>query len=1825
MSTRLGEWASSTESDHCFPSEVITQQPCSFYNGNFSSSIWGTPPAPPLWRDSPPSSYSSYSSAHDNAAGLSSFAQHNMGPGTSCKNEPATEQGKRDANWTGIGFHTGKQALASSPFTFGLPTSCSAQSSSYACHDSLHSGPSFSQSNSAAKIADASKCGRTVIGSSMMPGETSNECFGKGRASSLEELSKGWTAMLQAQAGLSGSLDGSVGSLAGDPAAANDSQQPLQHADCNNVADADIPRTLVHDRQSAQQSGAGPDLAQFHPTQFRNDEKDDLGTFVFGSSASGMIFNVGFSQQKGLNSPTLGSRPTSSLASIKGRKHNNSIKRRGAAGLTSRTSQPGAFKCDMDSSSSSSSFLKFTMGVSDANCSRFSKPCYQATFNAKSKSQHAQDIAIKLSASHASSLREENSHKDCFSAAASRNGMRYSNSFDRKSERRETSSQEAFWEELSKTSSQTERISEEPKLTEYNLNSAGKLSVEDARERTAKTGRLGEEMKRQKENQEPNFSFGSQNGTKPFVFGSYRATCNTRQTMSPSDEIIKNERSLRGTKDSKAFELLSAKLGQRIANLGKFHGDLANQQTVHEGIKNHSASDSSLSRFGKDEKSKDKATCRSGDGADEYEKRDTLHSAIDDIREQLTKLGRFDTEKQVLKDKTDTGRLFSNGSTNGIAWEHAIRELCDQILNLAHCDNKREEETAKCSASEAHYGDFNNSSSILGAVDVLTKQIAKLNSTVIGENENEHASSRNQHCVNFTESVEELCERIKTLDKLNEERSDHNTYSTVKDRTDVVQEAFVFTACCTTAQKDSDSSHSHRSKAFVNNSAKQAESSRFYSAVNPFTARQPTVAEPFAATQPTMANPSTAGQPSSISEQQAEPSRFYTDSDSSHSHRSKAFVNNSAKQAESSRFYPAVNPFTARQPTVAEPFAATQPTMANPFTAGQPSSISEQKAESSRFYTAVNPFTARQPTVAEPFAATQSTMANPFTAGQPSSISEQQAEFSRFYPAVNPFTARQSTVAEPFAATQPTMANPFTAGQPSSISEQPSVINPFTAGQPSSISEKLFSFERLSGVNNANAGSSAEAFEFRGKGPLRERNMRRKNGRAFPNFRTCEKPDLAGSRKSAHLSSTIHSPGSPMEFSPCANKGSPPSPMVPSSETEQEFVRMPSVSKLEEVVSMYVEEIRIATSNLTVGNKQGCRYSERASGETNPFVLPQRKGTWKRAPRKGTAVFVSTEDLSTKRQSTNEPQMNYGGFDKGMARSFSPLTDLKGVSSRGGPQRHTVWNSSCGHFQNEKVENCTEFNTDEKAKDEKCPSIARGTSASLLATKCAAAEQTCEKWRLRGNQAYAKGDYEKAEDCYTRGVSSVSKGDTSESCIRSSMLCYSNRAATRMAVGRIREALADCEQAIMLDSNFLRARLRAASCHLALGESGAASVLFTECWRLAKEKSILDSKLMEEALDGVKKCQNYDSSLEKASKLLEEEPSTDALTALQLLNEALAVSPFSEATQDMKAQALFSLRRFEDVLQFCQKTLPPAEENHGAFHHDGSFQKQSVSVNLWRWRMCGKALFQLGRLDESLSLLTRYEEATCALSSDQHANTESMATTLNLIHYVLRHKAAGNEAFQAGRHTEALEHYSTALSCNSESRPYNAVCLCNRAAASQALGHIADAIADCSRAIVLDASYAKAISRRATLHEIIRDFGQTCNDLQRLINLLEKQETIASSPKITRSASKSVLELRQAQERLDKATKEMKKDCAVDHYLILGLDVSCSASDIKKAYRKAALKHHPDKQFDAAFAGGNFTESSKIRKVATFPENQCASMVDYIIESRCGTFNMGPI
>ncbi|KAM0008904.1 putative DnaJ domain, tetratricopeptide-like helical domain superfamily [Helianthus debilis subsp. tardiflorus] len=436
------------------------------------------------------------------------------------------------------------------------------------------------------------------------------------------------------------------------------------------------------------------------------------------------------------------------------------------------------------------------------------------------------------------------------------------------------------------------------------------------------------------------------------------------------------------------------------------------------------------------------------------------------------------------------------------------------------------------------------------------------------------------------------------------------------------------------------------------------------------------------------------------------------------------------------------------------------------------------------------------------------------------------------------------------------------------------------------------------------------------------------------------------------------------------------------------------------------------------------------------------------------------------------------------------------------------------------------------------------TSSSLSSSK--AAEEACEKWRLRGNQAYSNGDLAKAEDCYTQGLNSISENEKSTSCLRALMLCYSNRAAARMSTGRMKEALEDCLMAAAIDPNFLKVQVRAAHCYLAMGEIENAKQQYMKCLQFRNDNSA-DGKVIAEASEGLEKVQKVLDCIDQCTDLLQRRASEDLESALRLINDALHISTCSNKLLQMKADSLFMLRRYEEVIQILTSDKADTPANS--------------SSRTWRSHLIIKSYFYLGRLDEALEFINKQESAI------------PLADT---IRELLSHKMAGNEAYKSGKHSEAVEHYTAALSCSVESRPFVSVCFCNRAAAYRALGQITDGIADCSLAIALDPNYLKAISRRASLYEMIRDYGQAAKDLQRLVSLLTTQvEKGAVSGALDNLSC--INELKQTQIQLSNVEMESRKGIPLNAYLILGVESTASAADIKKAYRKAALKHHPDK------------------------------------------------
>ncbi|KAJ4802192.1 DnaJ [Rhynchospora pubera] len=436
--------------------------------------------------------------------------------------------------------------------------------------------------------------------------------------------------------------------------------------------------------------------------------------------------------------------------------------------------------------------------------------------------------------------------------------------------------------------------------------------------------------------------------------------------------------------------------------------------------------------------------------------------------------------------------------------------------------------------------------------------------------------------------------------------------------------------------------------------------------------------------------------------------------------------------------------------------------------------------------------------------------------------------------------------------------------------------------------------------------------------------------------------------------------------------------------------------------------------------------------------------------------------------------------------------------------------------------------------------------------------EACEKWRMRGNQAYADGRLQKAEEYYTRGINSITPEERSGSCVRALMLCYSNRAATRMSLGRMKEAFVDCLIALENDQGFLRARVRAANCLLALGEVEEAVKYYNQCI----QSDGVDSKILTEAREGLVKAEKLTQYVDEAMQLLQKGTSAEVTRLLELISDAMLIGTNSDNLMEMKAKALLLLRRYEEVIQLCDQSSDLAEKNSNLG------RSGARDPRLWRWALVAKSYFYLGKLEETLQVLKKYDEVK---PIDERC--PEIYPSPAVIGELLRLKASGNEAFQAGRYAEAIESYTGALTYNGSSRPFSAICLANRAAAYQAQGQIMDAIADCSIAIALDPNYAKAISRRATLYETIRDYGQALSDLHKLIALLEKQSHATQLGK----SSKANTELHRTSARLSSMEEEARRRTPLNMYLILGIEPTSSTADIKKAYRKAALRHHPDK------------------------------------------------
>lgn len=357
----------------------------------------------------------------------------------------------------------------------------------------------------------------------------------------------------------------------------------------------------------------------------------------------------------------------------------------------------------------------------------------------------------------------------------------------------------------------------------------------------------------------------------------------------------------------------------------------------------------------------------------------------------------------------------------------------------------------------------------------------------------------------------------------------------------------------------------------------------------------------------------------------------------------------------------------------------------------------------------------------------------------------------------------------------------------------------------------------------------------------------------------------------------------------------------------------------------------------------------------------------------------------------------------------------------------------------------------------------------------------------------------------------------------SNVAYYTNRAACLMMLGQYQTALEDCRQASKLDPTNAKGFLREAKCHLALGDPSAA---MRSAQRL-KELEPTNPALRRE-LKTIEILQHFLTEGDKAYE------SQDYNKVVYCMDRALQQAVGCTKIKLLKAESLALLKRLPEARLIANEVVHAEPTNADAMY------------------VRGLCFYYEDNIDKAL----QHFQHVLRLAPD-HTKAVSAFRKARMLK---AKKDEGNEAFNSGNYQEAYNLYTSALAVDPCNRLANSKLYFNRATVCSKINKLNQAVDDCTTAISLNENYMKAYLRRAKSYMDLEMYEEAVRDYERI---WRKDRT------------------RENKRLLDQAKLELKKSKRKDYYKVLGIPKDATVDDIKKAYRKRALLHHPDRHSSA--------------------------------------------
>ena len=354
---------------------------------------------------------------------------------------------------------------------------------------------------------------------------------------------------------------------------------------------------------------------------------------------------------------------------------------------------------------------------------------------------------------------------------------------------------------------------------------------------------------------------------------------------------------------------------------------------------------------------------------------------------------------------------------------------------------------------------------------------------------------------------------------------------------------------------------------------------------------------------------------------------------------------------------------------------------------------------------------------------------------------------------------------------------------------------------------------------------------------------------------------------------------------------------------------------------------------------------------------------------------------------------------------------------------------------------------------------------------------------------------------------------------------YSNKGTCEKCLKEYKESIRDYEKALELNPKNTKNMNRLASVYIIKGQIGNAKMLQEKALNLEPNNSIFKEQMTiiekiledEEKLEDRIKDKKFEDAEEVCKRLIEKESDFSELK-LKYIKILIENVKLTEAIQYINNEINFEDKKSNEQFDYLTALC---------LYYDGQYEKAKKQINLMK-------------------------------SKGNSIDTKDLFEKVNTIDSI---KTKANEIFKQKKYEEAIEEYTKILEFDPNNKKFNSLILANRALCYQKLNKNVEALRDSNQSIKLNPFYARGYIKRGNVYMELKMFDDARADFQKAKDL---DPNVAGVDGYLNDANKNA----------EKARKR-------DYYAILGIDKNADEKEIKRAYKKMAMKYHPDRNSES--------------------------------------------